>query len=205
MKKLHLTTIAAKSEGQPSVFIYKDDTLLKQINTSFPSTIELEDHASTLLFVCGNTQQTFSLDQLAQSDIHQIALADHLVIQLRLLPETQLLDHTNLILGICSGVLAISYSFFTTSNWSELLFILGSAIIVLVLFMTLYKNPIHIKQYNLRMFSAISALLLVFLLIPFENWTLKTLLGLSTITVITLFIKRYQRTLTLVYQPVGKP
>lgn len=205
MKKIHLVTIAKKTEGLSSVFIYTEKAFLKQINTASQTTILLHDHTKELTFMYGDTQCTLSLDELIQTKKHRLTLSDNVVVQLSLVPKVPLLDRTNLILGLCSGLLAIGYSFFTTSNWSELLFLLGSTIIVLLLFMILYKQPIQIKHYNLRMLSTISALIIIFLLIPFENWTLKTLIGFSTLTVITRFIKNYKRALTLVYNPFVKP
>ncbi|MGG5576470.1 hypothetical protein ACPDHL_03895 [Myroides sp. C15-4] len=205
MKKLHLATIANKSEGLSSVFIYTEKHFLKQINTASQTTILLHDDTEELTFMYGDAKQTLSLAELIPTEKQRILLTDNMVIQICLLPKIRFLDRINLMLGLCSGVLAIGYSFFVTSNWRELLFLLGSTIIVLLLFMILYKHPIESKHYNLRMLSTISALILIFLLIPFENWTLKTLLGLSTLTVITRFIKHYNRTLTKLYNPFIKP
>lgn len=205
MKKLHLVTIAKKSEGLSSIFIYTEQSFLKQINTASQTTILLDDGTEKLTFMYGDTQHTLSLTELAQTKKQRITLTDNIVIQLCLVPKVSFLDRINLALGFCSGLLAIGYSFFATSNWRELLFLLGSTIIVLLLFMILYKHPIDRRHYNLRMFSTISALILIFFLIPFENWTLKSLIGLSTLTVITRFIKHYNRALTQVYNPFIKP
>jgi len=128
----------------------------------------------------------------------------NLAVQLRVSNPINLLDYTNWILASLSGGIAIGYSIFTNSNWREFLFLLGSTIIVLFVFMLFYKHPIKARNYNIRMYATISALVLIFIFIPFENWYLKTLVGLSTLTVITRFIKAYQRSLAVAYPPFTK-
>ncbi|WP_413511298.1 hypothetical protein [Myroides odoratus] len=206
MKKLLLTTVLKKkSEGIHSVFIYTESTFLKEIQTSSQASILLDNSVKELTLVYGNVHQSFAVEELTDAKQQTLQLTEDLVIQVRLVNKIQLLDRTNLALGLFSGLLTIGYSLFANSDWREFLFLLGSTIIVLLLFMLLYKHPIHTKHYNLRMFTAISALVLIFILIPMENWSLKTLIGLSTLTVITRFIKDYQRSLHLVYNPFIKP
>ncbi len=205
MKKLHLTTTSKMNlAGNYSVFIYAETNFINEVDTSSQTNLLLDHTVEELTFVYGNVQRTISLAQINEKKKQIIQLTEDLSIELRLVPRIYLLDQTNLILSLLSGLLAVAYSIFTTSNWKELLFLSGSTIIVLLLFMILYKHPIHTGHYNLRMFMTISALLLIFFLIPIENWTIKTLIGLSTFTVITRFIKDYQRTLALVYNPFNK-
>ncbi|MBB1139605.1 hypothetical protein [Myroides sp. WP-1] len=205
MKKLHLTTTSKMNlAGNYSVFIYAETNFINEVDTSSQTNLLLDHTVEELTFVYGNVQRTISLAQINEKKKQSIQLTEDLSIELRLVPRIYLLDQTNLILSLLSGLLAVAYSIFTTSNWKELLFLSGSTIIVLLLFMILYKHPIHTGHYNLRMFMTISALLLIFFLIPIENWTIKTLIGLSTFTVITRFIKDYQRTLALVYNPFNK-
>lgn len=206
MKKLLLTTVLKKqSEGIHSVFIYTESVFLKEIHTTSQTSLLLDNSVKELTLVYGNVYQSFSLERFTESKQQTLQITEDLEIQVRLVNKIQLLDRTNLVLGLFSGLLTIGYSLFANSDWREFLFLLGSTIIVLLLFMILYKHPIHTKHYNLRMFTAISALILIFILIPMENWSLKTLIGLSTLTVITRFIKDYQRSLQIVYNPFIKP
>ncbi|MDM1043288.1 hypothetical protein HX004_02515 [Myroides sp. 1354] len=205
MVKLHLTTTARnKLRENQSVFIYSETKFIKEITGTTSSNLVLDDETTDLIFTDGQTQQYLSLEQIKTDKQSTVQLTEDLIIQLRINNSITLLDCTNSILALLSGTLAIGYSIFTNSNWREFLFILGSTIIVLFVFMWLYKQTINARNYNIRMYAAISALILIFILIPFENWTLKTLIGLSTLTVITRFIKDYQRSLRAIYHPLTK-
>lgn len=205
MLKLNLTTHSKDQWSRAqSVFIYADEHLIKEIPSGTFSSVSLDYEPNTLRFIVGQVQQRISLAEIQSNKQTTLQLTDDLSIQLRLSHQIKLLDYTNLILASLSALLAIGYSFFTDSNWSECLFLLGSTILVVLSFMLLYGHPIHARNYNIRMYAAIGALILIFILIPFENWTLKTLIGLSTLTVITRFIKDYQRSLSVVYDPFAK-
>ncbi|MGG5505746.1 MULTISPECIES: hypothetical protein [unclassified Myroides] len=205
MKKIHLTaTSKMHLDGNYSVFIYAGTHLIKEVDTSSQTYLRLENDVDELTFVYGNSSHTLALSQLNEKKKQEIQLTDDLALDLCLVPRIYLLDQTNLFVSFLSGLIAVAYSIFATSNWDELVFLLGSTVIVLLLFMVLYRHPIHTGHYNLRISMTISALLLIFFLIPIENWSIKTLIGLSTLTVGIRFIKDYQRTLALVYNPFHK-
>ncbi|WP_158961649.1 hypothetical protein [Myroides fluvii] len=202
MVRLHLTTISQKTQRDPEpILIYSDDCLVKELEDTTSSTLVLDSKSSNVLIMYGQTQYKISLAQLKAIKQTTLHLTADVSIQVRLSYGIKLLDYTNLILASLSGTLAIGYSIFTNSSWREFLFLLGSTIIVLFVFMLLYKQTINTRNYNLRMYATISALVLIVLLIPSENWTLKTLIGLSTLTVITRFIKDYQGSFFKVYNP----
>ncbi|WP_410878370.1 hypothetical protein [Myroides sp. DW712] len=205
MLKLNLTTHSKNewSESQ-SVFIYAGEYLIKELHSGTSSSVSLDYEPDDLHFIVGQTQQRISLAKIKSTKLTTLQLTADLSIQLRVSHQIKLLDYTNLILASLSALLAIGYSFSTDSDWSEFLFILGSTVLVVLLFMLLYGHPINARNYNIRMYAAISALILIFILIPLENWTLKTLIGLSTLTVITRFIKGYQRSLSVVYDAFAK-
>ena len=206
MQKLHLTTRSKrKITDHHSLFIYTETTFIKEVATTSHTAVFLEKTTAELSFVYGDHQVKIPLDQISNHSKHLIDITEDLSVELQLVPKASSLDQTNLILGLVSGLIAIALSAFHTSYWDDLLFLAGSTIIVLLLFMMLYKQPIHNKHYNIRMLSTIMALVLIFFLIPLENWTIKTLIGLFTLTVITRFIKAYQRNLTLIYNPFVKP
>lgn len=205
MLKLHLTA-HSKNEwrGPHSVFIYSGAELIQEISSGCSTSLPLHLLSEDLLITDGHTQQRISLATIKTAKQTTLPLTADVSIQLRLSNQIKLFDYTNLILASLSALIAIGYSIFTESNWSEFLFILGSTVLVVLLFMFLYRHPINARNYNIRMYAAISALVLIFLLIPFENWTLKTLIGLSTLTVITRFVKDYQRSLSVVYDAFAK-
>ncbi|WHT40440.1 hypothetical protein QNH98_07675 [Myroides sp. mNGS23_01] len=205
MVKLHLTTTTEnKLKGIQSISIYSGTNLIKELDCTTSSSIALDDQTPDLFITDGHTLQHISLAEIKEAKQLTVQLTENLAVQLRVSNPINLLDYTNWILASLSGSIAIGYSIFTNSDWREFLFLLGSTIIVLFVFMLLYKHPIKTRNYNIRMYATISALVLIFIFIPFENWYLKTLVGLSTLTVITRFIKAYQRSLTVAYPPFTK-
>lgn len=205
MLKLHLTVRSKNNWRSPqAIFIYSGAQLIQEIPNECPTSIPLHLVNDDLLITDGHTQRQISLAELKKNKQATIQLTADRSIQLRLSNQIKLFDYTNLLLASLSALIAIGYSLFTESNWNEFLFILGCTVLVVLLFMLLYGHPINARHYNTRMYATISSLVLIFILIPFENWTLKTLIGLSTLTVIARFIKDYQRSLSVVYDAFTK-
>jgi len=205
MNKTHLTTIRHDSSTRAeSLAVFTKDRLLKKLKFNSSNQLLLPDNVTELTFKCGTVQRTISLNQLMESTQTNFELTPDTSIQLCLINTVQLVDRTSLIVGLLSGVLAVALSIFTESNWREFLFLLGSTLITMLLFMILYKHPIDVKSYNTRMLTSIVSLILIFLFIPMEDWQLKILIGLSTLTFITRFFKDYKKSFAVTYSPFVK-
>jgi len=205
MNKTHLTTIRHDSSTRAeSLAVFTKNRLLKKLKFNSSNQLLLPDDVTELTFKCGTVQRTISLNQLMESTQTNFELTPDTSIQLCLINTVQLVDRTSLIVGLLSGVLAVALSIFTESNWREFLFLLGSTLITMLLFMILYKHPIDVKSYNTRMLTSIVSLILIFLFIPMEDWQLKILIGLSTLTFITRFFKDYKKSFAVTYSPFVK-
>lgn len=204
MLKLHLTTHTKNDGTAPTVFIFAGENLLTALPSGMSSNLTIDSQVTDLILTDGQMQQQISVAEIKAAKQTAITLTDDLSIQLRWSNQIHLFDYINVILASLSAIIAIGFSFFSNTNWSECLFLLGSTILVVLFFMFLYGHPINARNYNIRMYASIGALILIFILIPLEHWKLKTIIGLSTLTVITRFIKDYQRSLSVVYNPFAK-